>query len=153
MPDLVWVILFLMVLLFFTAGSLTMLIRPLLFLRHFANSLFRNTAENRVHVRGLGIYFFLFVLAVFSAAIPESAPLHRFHRNILVALAIYPILLAIFLWVLWRFSVRDYIRRLYTEGISEDPAWERRMTLIFCSLLACIIALAFIVRLPWHSHS
>ncbi len=130
-----------------------MVIRPSLFLRHFANPLFPNTAENRVHVRGLGIYFFLFVLVVLSTAIPESAPLHIFHRNILVALAIFPVLLAIFLWILWRFSIRDYVRRLYTEGISEDPAWERRMTLNFCALLLVIIALAFVLHVPWHSHS
>jgi hypothetical protein len=44
------------------------------------------------------------------------------------------------LWFLWQISVRAFIRRAHIEGISEDPAWERRMSLLFCVIL-CFVAL------------
>ncbi len=138
-----------LVLLLLSGLALIMLIRPSSFLRHFANSLQPDTTENRVHVRGLGIFVFLFLLGAISTGMPDSALHHGFQHNILIALALSPILLAIFLWVLWRFSVRDYVRRLQIEGMQEDPAWERRMTLIFCALLLFITAIAFVVRVPW----
>jgi uncharacterized membrane protein YkvI len=86
MPDGLFAILLTVVVLFFTGVAITLLIRPSLLLRHFADPLQRDTPENRVQIRGVGIIFCLFVLQIILAAAPPSELLNVFRHNLLVAL-------------------------------------------------------------------
>jgi hypothetical protein len=150
MSDGLFAILLTVVVLFFTGVAITLLVRPSLLLRHFANPLQRDTPENRVQMRGVGIIFCLFVLQIILAAAPPSELLNNFRHNLLIALWASPFTVPILLWILWRFSVRSFIRRAQVEGISEDPAWERRMTLIFCATLLFVVVLALTLASKGH---
>jgi hypothetical protein len=142
MPDVVFAVLFPIVLFLLVGMAVTMLVRPSLVLRHLANPLQRNTPENRVQLRGLGLIFFLFALQPILGELPPSDWLRSFRHNMLIALWASPFALLLLVSVLWRFSVRSFVRRAQIEGISEDPAWELRMSLIFCSVLLLMVALA-----------
>jgi hypothetical protein len=142
MPDVVLTVLFPVVLFLLVAMAVTMLVRPSLVLRHLANPLQRNTPENRVQLRGLGLIFFLFALQPILGEIPPSDWSRDFRHNMLIALWASPFAVPILLWLLWRFSIRSFVRRAQIEGISEDPAWELRISLIFCSVLLLMVALA-----------
>jgi len=69
--------------------------------------------------------------------------LDGFHRNILLALSVSPIFLAVFLWILWQYSPLQQVNRRYLVGEDEDPHWELRMSLTFGSLLSIIVMAAF----------
>jgi hypothetical protein len=97
-------------------------------------------------MRGIGLFLCLFVLLIFSGGGPESGLLEKFHGNILVALSASFFGLPLLMWMLWRFSVRHFIRRGHINGTLKDPAWERRMTLTFCSLLSLIVAIALAAK-------
>ena len=142
MSDVVFVVLLPVALLLFAGVAVTMLVRPSLLLRHLANPLQRDTPENRVQLRGVGLIFCLFVLQPILAAVPSSDWLRSFRHNMLIALWASPFAVPILLWLLWQFSVRSFVRRAQIEGKSEDPAWELRMSLIFCSVLLLVVALA-----------
>jgi hypothetical protein len=143
-------ILLAVVLLFFAGTAVVLLIRPSLFLRVVRNPLMPDTPWNRVQLRALGLVFCLFVLLVFSGGAQESELHEGFHLNILVGLWTSFFTMPILLWILWRFSVRSFIRRSYIDGTLEDHLWERRMTLIFCSLLSFIVALALLFAAKGH---
>jgi hypothetical protein len=74
----------------------------------------------------------LFVLVAISGAFDA------FHKNILVALTASPIILAVFLWGLWRYSSLQRVNRRYLAGETDEPHWELRMSVAFCSLLFII---------------
>ena len=118
--------------------ALILLVRPSLFLRRIPNPLLPDTPWNRVQMRGIGLVFCLFVLLVLSGGAPESKLHEGFHRNILVALWVSVFTVPILLWIFWQFSVRSFVRQGYINGTSEDPAWERRMTLVFCTTLSAV---------------
>ena len=121
-----------------------LIVRPPLFLRLFSSSQETNTATWRVQMRGVGIYFFLFALQPILAELPNSKFWEAVRHDLVLAFGIAPILIAVVLWIVWKFSLRGFIRYAQIEGINEDPRWERKMTLLFASLLLAIIALAFI---------
>ena len=98
-----------------------------------------DTAINRVYVRALGVFFCLFALMAISG------PFEGFHRNILVALTVSPVILAIFLWILWRYSSLRRVNRRYLAGDAEEPQWELRMSIAFSSLLCIIVVAAFLL--------
>jgi hypothetical protein len=80
----------------------------------------------------------LFVLVAISGAF------EAFHKNILVALIASPIILAITLWALWRYSSLQQVNRRYLGGETEEPQWELWMSIAFCLLLSVIVVVAFL---------
>lgn len=135
MSDSWFVKLFVAVLIFFTAIGTVLVLWPSKFLRFVQNPLEPDTPINRVYARAGGVVICLFVLVAVSGAF------EGFHKNILVALGISPVILPIFLWILWRYSSLQRVQRRYLAGDTEEPHWEIRMSIAFASLL-CIIVLA-----------
>ena len=127
------------VLLFFAAVGVVMLVSPSMFLRFVRNPLQPDTPLNRVYTRTGGFLFCLFVLVAVSGAF------EGFHKNILIALSISPVILPILLWVLWRYSPLQRVNRGYLVDGTEDPRWELRMSVAFCSLLFIITASALLL--------
>ena len=121
--------------LIFLGVGIVLLLWPSKFLRHVRNPLQPDTPINRVNARAVGVVICLFVLVAVSGAF------EGFHKNILVALAISPVILPIFLWILWRYSSLQRVHRRYLAADTEEPHWEVRMSIAFASLL-CIIVLA-----------
>lgn len=127
--------------LFFLAAGVVLLAWPSVFLRHVRNPLQPDTPLNRVYARTVGFLFCLFVLVAVSGAF------EGFHKNILIALSISPVILPILLWVLWRFSSLQGVNRRYLVDGTEDPRWELRMSVAFCSLLFIIVASALLLAM------
>ncbi len=77
----------------------------------------------------------------------NSGVLEGFHENILIALWLAFVAtwaFGIISFILWRFTAfRTFIRTHFDDQKLGDPTWERRMSVLFCSLLASIIAIAF----------
>ncbi len=148
MSDGEFAVLFAVVFLLFVGVSLIALMRPALFLRIFPNPFLPDTPWNRVQIRGLGLVFSLILLMMLSGVSSgalKSQLVQGFADNMLLALWISVFTLPILMWFLWRFSVRSFMRRCYINGTFDDPAWERRMTITFCSILLLIIALAWLL--------
>ena len=139
MSDSRFVKLFVAVLILFTAIGIVAVLWPSKFLRFVQNPLQPDTPINRVSVRALGVFFCLFVLMMISE------PFEGFHRNILVALTVSPIILGIFQWILWRYSSLRQVNRRYLAGDAEEPQWELRMSIAFFSLLCIIVVAAFLL--------
>jgi hypothetical protein len=127
------------VLLFFAFVSMVLLVWPSMFLRHIQNPLQPDAPINRVHARALGVFSCLFLIMTISG------PFEGFHRNILLALWTAPVILPIFLWILWRYSSLQQVNRRYLTGEAEEPQWELRMSVAFCSLLFIIVASALLL--------
>jgi len=104
------------------------------------NPLQPDTPLNRVYTRALGVFLFLFMLMTLSGSMKR---LEGFHRNMVLALYVSFVILPIFLWILWQYSPLRQVSRRYLAGELEEPGWELRMSLAFCSLLSTIIAAAF----------
>jgi len=139
MPDSWFVPVFAIGLLFFAAVGIVLMVRPSTLLRHVRNPLQPDTPINRVNARAVGVLICLFVLVTISGAF------EGFHRNILVALSASPILLIVFLWVLWRHSSLQRVNRRYLTDETEEPHWELRMSIAFCSLLTVIVVSALLL--------
>lgn len=82
---------FRIVFLFFAAVGVVMLVWPSVLLRLVRNPLQPDTPLNRVYTRTVGFLFCLFVLVAVSGAF------EGFHKNILIALSISPVILPILL--------------------------------------------------------
>jgi hypothetical protein len=136
-----FVLIFALVFLFFAAVGIVLLLWPSAFLRHVRNPLQPDTPLNRVHTRTLGVFFCLFVLVAASGAF------EGFHKNILIALSISPVLLPILLWILWRYSSLQRVNRRYLADGTQDPHWELRMSVAFGSLLFIIVASALLLAM------
>jgi Mn2+/Fe2+ NRAMP family transporter len=141
MSDTWFVPVFAIVLLFFAAVGVVLTVWPSMFLRHVRNPLQPDTPINRVHARALGVFVCLFVLVTISGAF------EGFHRNILVALSVSPIVLPIFLWILWRYSSLQRVNRRYLTGEAEESHWELRMSIAFCSLLSIMVVFALLLAM------
>ena len=140
MSDTWFAILLAVVLLFFAGIGVVLLLWPSKFLRHVQNPSQPDTPLNRVHMRSLGVVICLFLLLVISGSMQA---LEGFHRNILLALWTSPVILPIFLWILWRYSPLKQVNRRYLGGEVEETQWELRMSAAFCSLLFFIVVTAF----------
>lgn len=143
-------ILFVLFLLVMAGISLYLLIRPSQYIRRSKNPWMQDTPWMRLQMRGLGLVFSLFVLMVVSGILggsTKSTLLGGFHTNILIALWVVfgaCWVTGIISWILWRFvAFRIFIRRRFDSEKLENPAWERRMTILFCSLLASIVVVAY----------
>jgi len=133
------------IVLLLSAGmSAVLLLWPSEFLRHIQNPWQPDTPVNRVHIRALGVYVCLFLLLIISGSMKN---LEGFHRNILLALWASPVILPIFLWILWRYSPLQHVNRRYLAGETEEPRWELRMNVAFCSLLSMIVVAAFLLAM------
>ena len=141
MPEKWFVPIFAIVLLFFAAVGLVLMVWPSTFLRFLRNSLQPDTPINRVYSRAGGVLVCLFVLVAVSGAF------EGFHKNILIALSISPVILPILLWILWRYSSLQRMNRRYLVDGTEEPHWELRMSLTFCSLLFIFVASALLLAL------
>ena len=140
-----WFAIFLAIgLLFFVGIGVVLLVWPSKFLRHIQNPWQPDTPLNRVHTRALGVFVCLFLLLVISGSMKT---LEGFHRNILVALWASPVILPLFLWILWRYSPLLKVNRRYLAGEAEEPQWELRMSVAFCSLLSMIVVAAFLLAM------
>lgn len=126
---------------FFLTVGVVLLAWPSVFLRHVRNPLQPATPLNCVYARTVGFLFCLFVLVAVSGAF------EGFHKNILIALSISPVILPILLWILWRFSSLQGVNRRYLVDGTEDPRWELRMSVAFCSLLFIIVASALLLAM------
>jgi hypothetical protein len=51
------------------------------------------------------------------------------------------------LWILWRYSSLQRVNRRYLVDGTEDPHWELRMSVTFCSLLFIIVASALLLAM------
>ena len=141
------------VFLFFAFLSFTLLIRPRFFFSIFPNPLQPDTPWNRLQMRVVGLVFCLMLLMVLSGVLRgahASALLEAFHRNILVALWVSVFAAPVISWILWRFSVDFLVRRGHIDPTMEDSAWERGMTLTFCSLLSVIVLIALFLAARGH---
>ena len=155
MTDSTFALIFVIVLLLFAGLGLTLLIRPALHFRFFPNPLMRDTPWNRLQMRPLGLVLCLFILLIVTGGwkgVPKRETLEGFHNNILIALWSSLLAAPIISWILWRFSVDFLVRRGYIDPTMEDPAWERGMTLTFCSLLSFIILIALFLAARGHYH-
>jgi hypothetical protein len=130
---------FVIVLLFFAAISIVLVLWPSAFLRHVRNPLQPDTPINRVHARALGVFLCLFVLVTCSGAFKG------FHRNILLALGTSPVMLPILLWLLWRYSSLQRVNRRYLTGEAEESRWELWMSITFSALLSIIVVSAILL--------
>lgn len=149
MPDSVFAVLLIFALLVFSSVAVILLVRPSLFIRRVRNPWMEDTPWNRLQMRTLGLILCLFMLMVLSSmsrGVLKSEFVEGFHNNLLVALWVtfsMGWIGGILSWILWRFSaVRVFVRRHYSSEKLEDPAWERRITLTFGSLLLFIVATA-----------
>jgi hypothetical protein len=140
MSDTWFVILLAIVLLIFVGVGVVLLLWPSKFLRHFQNPLQPDTPWTRVQMRGVGFMFCLLILMIISSQVKT---LEGFHRNILLALWTSPIITAIFLWILWRYSPLQQVNRRYLAGEADDSQWELRMSVAFCSLFSFIVVSAY----------
>src|SRR5260370_37835991 len=134
------------VFLFFAFLSVALLIRPRFFFRMFPNPLQTDSPWNHVQMRGVGLVFSLMLLMMLSGVLRGAhgpALLEGFHHNILIALWVSVFAAPIISWILWRFSVDFLVRRGHIDPTMEDPAWERGMTLTFCSLLSFFLLFSF----------
>jgi hypothetical protein len=127
--------------LFFLAIGVVLLVWPSAFLCHLRNPLQSHTPSNRVYMRTVGVYSCLFVLVALSGAF------EGFHKNVLIALSISPVILPILLWILWRYSSLQRVNRRYLVDETEEPHWELRMSVAFCSLLFIIVASALLLAM------
>jgi hypothetical protein len=153
MRDSTFAVIALTVLLLFSGVGLILLIRPALHFRIFPNPLMRNTPWNRLQLRTLGLVLCLFILLVATGGwtgAPNRETLDGFHNNILIALWASVFAAPIICWILWRFSVDFLVRRGHIDPSMEDPAWERSMTLTFCSLLLSITLIALFLAARGH---
>jgi len=141
MSDKWFVPIFGVVFLFFLAIGIVLLVWPSAFLRFFRNPLQPDTPLNRVHMRPVGVITCLFVLLAISGAF------EGFHKNILIALSISPVILPILLWILWRYSSLQQVNRRYLVDGAETPHWELRMGVVFCSLLFILVASALLLAM------
>jgi hypothetical protein len=128
-------------LLFLACVGIVLIVRPSAFLRHVRNPRQPDTPINRVNVRAVGVVVCLFVLVAISGAFDA------FHKNILVALTASPIILMVFLWGLWRHSSLQRVNRRDLAGETDEPYWELRMSVAFCSLLFIIVASALLLAM------
>jgi hypothetical protein len=127
-------------LLFAMLGGI-LLLWPAKFLRYIQNPLEPDTPVNRVHARSLGVVLFLFLFMAATSANQRSG----FHKNILFALWASFVILPIFLWLLWRFSALNRVNRSYLAGGAEEPRWEVKMAVAFCTLLSMIVLGSFVL--------
>jgi hypothetical protein len=127
--------------LFFAAVGVVLLVWPSTFLRRVRNPLQPDTPLNRIYSRSLGVLFCLFVLTAISGAF------EGFHKNILIALSISPVVLPILWWILWRYTSLQQVNRRYLVDGTEDPHWELRMGVAFCSLLFMMVASALLLAM------
>jgi hypothetical protein len=140
-------------LLLFSGVGLILLIRPSLHFRIFSNPLMRDTPWNRLQMRTVGLVLCLFILLVVTSGwtgVPKRETLEGFHNNILIALWVSVFAAPVISWILWRFSVDFLVRRGHIDPTMEDPAWEYRMTLTFCSLLSVIVLIALFLAARGH---
>jgi hypothetical protein len=152
MPDTLFAI-FLVVVIFLFAGiSVAALIRPSQYIRWSRNPWMADTPWNRLQMRAVGLVFTLFALMVLSGILRSSSKsdlLEGFHNNILISLWLAFLSVwvgGILSWILWRFSAfRILVRKHYDTEKLEDPAWERRMTRTFFSLLLLIVVIALVL--------
>jgi hypothetical protein len=140
MSDTWFAILVAIVLLIFAGVGVVLLLWPSKFLHHFQNPLQPDTPVTRVQMRGIGFMLCLLILMAISASV---STLDGFHKNILLALWTSPIIMAIFLWILWRYSPLQKVNGRYLAGEADDQKWELRMSLVFCSLFSVIVVSAF----------
>lgn len=93
-------------------------------------------------MRAVGVAFCLFVLLPFWGPTETS---EGFHGNILIALVVFPVILPIFFWILWRYSSLQQVNRRYLAGEPQEPQWEHRMNVAFYLLLFAMIGIAFLL--------
>ena len=147
MSDGGFAVLFVAVFFVFAGISIIALTRPALFLRIFPNPFMPDTPINRVQLRGLGLVFCLTLLMMLSGTLSgafSSPVVEAFADNMLLALWISFFGVPILMWILWRVSLRSFMRHCYINGTFEDPAWERRMTITFSSILLLVVLTAWI---------
>jgi hypothetical protein len=129
--------------------GLVLLVRPSLHFRLRPNPFMPDTPWNRLQMRVLGLFVFLFITVPFGwwlSDVVKSPIVDGFSSNILVALWVVfvaAIASGIVSWILWRFSAfRSFIRHHYPNEKLENREWDRRVTLIFCSILVLIVGVS-----------
>jgi hypothetical protein len=136
----------------FAGISITVLVRPSQYIRWSRNPWMEDTPWTRLQMRAVGLVFCLAVIMVVSGILSgnrKSAVLQGFHENILIALWLAFIatwIVGIVSFILWRImAFRIFIRTHFDSERLGDTAWERRMSVLFCSVLASIVAIAIVL--------
>lgn len=158
MPDVVFKILLIALVAGLTGLGLILVLQPSRYFRWFPNPFMPDTPWNRIQMREIGLVLCLFVLMVLSGllrAAVKSEFAEGFHNNIVLALWITFVTVwvgGLLSWILWRFSaIRASVSDHFTNEKFEDPAWERRVSLTFCSVLFIIIGAAlFLAAMGFH---
>ena len=152
MPQTALAILIAVVLSLFAGIGFYLLIRPSQYIRKSKNPWMQDTPWMRLQMRAVGLVFCLFILVVVSGIAggnTRTDVLAGFHKNLLAALWLAFIVgwvVGVVSWILWRFrAFRSFIRTHFESEKLENPAWEHRMTIVFCSLLTSIVAIAYVL--------
>lgn len=157
MPPVWFAILFTLALSLFAGVSLYLLVQPSQYIRRSNNPWMEDTPWMRLQMRAVGLVVALFVLMVLSGIAggsTKSRILESFHENVLMALSM--VFSAFWItgavsWILWRFiRFRTFIRSHFDSEKLQSVAWERRMTILFCSLFTSIVAIAYLVAVGGH---
>ncbi len=137
--------------------GLLLVSRPSFYFRSFSNSRMLDTPWHRTEIRIIGLVVSLFGLILLSAILTEvvkSELVERLNKNLLAALWIAfgaACITGAVSWIGWQFAaVRVFLRNHFVPEQFGSPAWERRMTIIFCSLISAILAIALILAAKNH---
>jgi hypothetical protein len=145
-----------LVLLAVTALGVMMLVNPSTYLRWIRNPWMKDTPWNRVQMRIFGLLASLFILMIITDIlnISKSPLLEGFHENVLMGLWVVFFMawvVGLLSWVLWQIPpIREFVRSRFTAERLEKPAWERRMTAIFCCLLSFVVGVALVLAAIGH---
>ena len=134
-----------------------LLVLPARFIAVLRNPWLLDTPWTRLQIRALGLVIFLFAAVATSmilAGVSNSERLARFSDFLLADLWLSFIvfwLVGVSSWIAWRFAfVRVFVQRHFSLERLENPAWERRMTTIFCSALFALVAIALLLAAGRH---
>jgi hypothetical protein len=153
MPDIVFTIILGGIFLCIFGGfGLSALVRPSQTIRWHRNPRMEDTPWMRLQLRLVGLIFCIAILMVVTGIRGGSTKadlLEGFHQNLLIALWVAFIVAFVggaLSSILWRFTAfRLVIRSHFTDEKINSAEWERRLTILFCSLLLSITAIAFLL--------
>jgi len=136
----------------FGVAAVFLLVLPARSIAVLRNPWLPDTPWTRLQIRALGLVLFLFAAVATSmifAGVSKSARLASLSDFLLADLWLSFVvfwIVGVSSWIAWRFAfVRIFVQRHFTPERLENPAWERRMTTIFCSVLFTLVAIALML--------
>ena len=152
MPPALFAMLFMSVMFVLFGFGLYVLVNPSRYMRRNPNPRMENTPWTRIELRAVGLVICLFALMALSGSFSHGSAsnlLAGFSDNILVALWLAfacVFVCGILSWFAWQFiAVRIWVRQHFPAEQLETPTWERRMSIIFCTLLLLAVVGALLM--------